>query len=93
MRILLTGASGWLGQTLAPRLRALGHMVIGLAPAPSRHAQLVGSIADRDLVRQAIAENGVDAIVHSGALHKPDIERRPREDFIEVNNRGTFNLL
>ena len=29
----------------------------------------------------------------SGALHKPDIERRPREDFIEVNIRGTFNLL
>ena len=93
MRILLTGASGWLGQTLAPRLRALGHMVIGLDPAPSQHAQLVGSIADRDLVRRAIAENGVDAIVHSGALHKPDIERRPREDFIEVNIRGTFNLL
>ena len=55
--------------------------------------QLVGSIADRDLVRRAIADNGIEAIVHSGALHKPDIERRPREDFIEVNIRGTFNLL
>ena len=41
----------------------------------------------------AIVDNGIDAIVHSGALHKPDIERRPREDFIEVNIRGTFNLL
>ena len=93
MRILLTGSSGWLGQTLAPRLRALGHEVIGLDPVPSQHAQLVGSIADRDLVRRAIVDNGIDAIVHSGALHKPDIERRPREDFIEVNIRGTFNLL
>ena len=55
--------------------------------------QLVGSVADRDFVRRAIVENGIDAIVHSGALHKPDIERRPREDFIEVNIRGTFNLL
>jgi len=93
MRILLTGASGWLGQTLAPRLRALGHLVVGLDPTPSPHVQLVGSIADRDLVRRAIVENCIDAIVHSGALHKPDIERRPREDFIEVNIRGTFNLL
>jgi UDP-glucose 4-epimerase len=93
MRILLTGASGWLGQTLAPRLRALGHVVIGFDPMPSQHVQFVGSVADRDLVRRAIVENGIDAIVHSGALHKPDIERRPREDFIEVNIRGTFNLL
>ena len=56
-------------------------------------SQFVGSVADRDLVRRAIVENRIDAIVHSGALHKPDIERRPREDFIEVNIRGTFNLL
>jgi UDP-glucose 4-epimerase len=93
MRILLTGASGWLGLTLAPRLRALGHFVVGLDPMPSQHVQLVGSVADRDLVRRAIVENGIDAIVHSGALHKPDIVRRPSEDFIEVNIRGTFNLL
>ncbi|SDJ63065.1 NAD-dependent epimerase/dehydratase family protein [Mesorhizobium muleiense] len=35
MRILLTGSSGWLGSALAPRLRALGHDVIGLDPVPS----------------------------------------------------------
>ena len=93
MRILLTGASGWLGRTLAPRLRALGHVVVGLDPVPSEHVALVGSVADRDFVRQAIIDSGIEAIVHSGALHKPDIERRPREDFIEVNIRGTFNLL
>ena len=93
MRILLTGASGWLGRTLAPRLRTLGHVVVGLDPVPSEYTALVGSVADRDFVRRAIAENRIDAIVHSGALHKPDIEHRPREDFIEVNIRGTFNLL
>ena len=93
MRILLTGSSGWLGQTLAPRLRGLGHEVIGLDPVASVHTQVVGSIADRDLVRSAIVDNHVDAIIHSGALHKPDIERRQREDFIDVNVRGTFNLL
>src|SRR3954464_14000983 len=93
MRILLTGASGWLGQTLASRLRALGHMVIGLDPVASEHVQFVGSVADREFVRRAIVGNGIEAIVHSGALHKPGIERRPREDFIEVNIRGTFNLL
>ena len=93
MRILLTGSSGWLGQTLAPRLRAIGHDVVGLDPVASQHTTIVGSIADRETVRAAIADNRIEAVVHSGALHKPDIERHGREAFIDVNVRGTFNLL
>ena len=36
MRVLLTGSSGWLGRFLAPRLRAAGHVAIGLDVAPGR---------------------------------------------------------
>jgi UDP-glucose 4-epimerase len=93
MRILLTGSSGWLGRTLAPRLASLGHEVIGLDPAPSGWTQVVGSIADRDLVRRVIRENRIEAIVHGGALHKPDIERNDRMAFLDVNVVGTANLL
>ncbi|MGA0603095.1 NAD-dependent epimerase/dehydratase family protein [Caulobacter sp. KR2-114] len=93
MRILLTGSSGWLGQTLGPRLRALGHQVTGLDPRPSPLTQVVGSIADRDLVRRAVAEAGAEAIIHGGALHKPDIEAFSRQAFIDVNVAGTLNLL
>ena len=93
MRILLTGSSGWLGQALAPRLRAAGHEVTGLDPVPSENTAIVGSVADRTTVRAAIRDGRIEAIVHSGALHKPDIERRERADFIAVNIDGTFNLL
>ena len=93
MRILLTGSSGWLGRTLAPRLKSLGHDVTGLDPLPGPHTTVVGSIEDRDLVRRAIRDGGIEAIVHGGALHKPDIERTGREAFIDVNVRGAFNLL
>ncbi|MER8638360.1 NAD(P)-dependent oxidoreductase [Mesorhizobium sp. M1365] len=93
MRILLTGSSGWLGSALAPRLRALGHDVTGLDPAPSSETRIVGSVADRDLVMRAVEENRIEAIIHSGALHKPDIERHRNEDFVETNVRGTLNLL
>src|SRR5690242_10974998 len=93
MRILLTGSSGWLGRTLAPRLKESGHEVIGLDPVASPQTALVGSVADRALVRRAVAEHGVEAIVHSGALHKPDIERHRPEAFVEVNVQGTLNLL
>jgi UDP-glucose 4-epimerase len=93
MRILLTGSSGWLGQTLAPRLERDGHQVIGLAPVPSATTQVVGSIADRALVSAAMRDFAIEAVVHSGALHKPHVETHERSAFIATNVQGTLNLL
>jgi len=93
MRILVTGSSGWLGQTLVPRLRQDGHSVVGLDPVPHALTDIVGTIADRETVRRAIHEHGVEAIVHSGALHKPNIATHPATEFIETNVQGTLNLL
>ena len=91
MRILLTGSSGWLGSHLAPRLQTLGHEVVGLDIAPGRHTTVIGSVADRETVARAMTN--IDAVVHGGALHKPDIVRYPASDFIAVNMQGTQNLL
>lgn len=93
MRILVTGSSGWLGQTLVPRLSEDGHQVIGLDPVPSPNTQIVGTVADRESVRRAIRDFEADAIVHSAALHKPNIETHPASDFVAVNVQGTLNLL
>jgi nucleoside-diphosphate-sugar epimerase len=93
MRVLLTGSSGWLGRYLAPRLHADGHTVIGLDVAPGPHTRIVGSVADRTLVDRTFGDHGIDAVVHAGALHKPDIVRYPRQTFIDVNTAGTLNLL
>lgn len=93
MRILMTGSSGWLGQTLVPRLRRAGHHVAGLDPVPSATTDIAGSAADRDTVRRAIRDGGIEAIIHSGALHKPNIATHAASDFIAVNVQGTLNLL
>src|SRR6185503_15369446 len=93
MRVLLTGSSGWLGRFLAPRLRAERHEVTGLDVAPGADTDVVGSVADRALVDRVFAENGIEAVIHAGALHKPDIARHPPEDFRAVNVEGTRNLL
>jgi UDP-glucose 4-epimerase len=93
MRILVTGSSGWLGIHLVPRLKADGHFVVGLDPKPGPDTDIIGSVADRALVRSVIGDHRIDAIVNGGALHKPNIETHGREDFLEVNVRGTFNLL
>ena len=93
MRVLLTGSSGWLGRFLAPRLRAQGHEVAGLDVAAGAETDIVGSVADRALVERVFAERGIEAVVHAGALHKPDIARYPKQAFIDVNVTGTLNLL
>ena len=93
MRILLTGSSGWLGRFLAPRLRATGHTVIGLDVAPGTETAVIGSVADRALVERTFADQAIEAVIHAGALHKPDIARHPAQAFIDVNVTGTLNLL
>jgi UDP-glucose 4-epimerase len=93
MNILVTGSSGWLGQTLVPRLRRSGHTVIGFDPAPGATTDIVGTVEDRDAVRRAIRGHAIQAIVHAGALHKPHVAIHDTSKFIAVNVQGTLNLL
>ena len=72
-------------------LPAEGHDPIGLDILPSRYTSIVGSVADRTLVRQAIA--GTDAVLHAATLHKPHVGSHARQDFVDTNITGTLNLL
>src|SRR5216683_11316 len=93
MSILVTGSSGWLGQTLVPRLARDGHKVVGLDPDPSPTTAIVGSVVDRTLVHRIIREHAIEAIVHAAARHKPHIETHDNSEFVAVNVQGTLNLL
>lgn len=93
MRVLLTGSSGWLGRYLAPLLVQNDHDVTGLDVVPGTHTQVIGTVADRALIDRTMGEHGIEAIIHGGALHKPDIVRYPRQAFIDVNVGGTLNLI
>lgn len=66
-------------------------MVVGLDILPGPCTQIVGSVADRETVAHAM--EGVEAVIHSGALHKPDIVKHPASAFIATNVQGTQNLL
>jgi UDP-glucose 4-epimerase len=93
MRVLLTGSSGWLGRYLAPLLIRNGHEVTGLDIVPGTHTQVIGTVADRALIDRTMGEHGIEAVIHGGALHKPDIVRYPRQAFVDVNVSGTLNLI
>lgn len=93
MRILVTGSSGYLGAALVARLRRDGHAVVGLDPRPGPTTDVVGSIVDRALVDVVLRQHEVQAIAHTGALHKPHVATHPESEFAAVNVTGTRNLL
>jgi nucleoside-diphosphate-sugar epimerase len=92
MRILLTGSSGWLGRHIADLLVVAGVEFVGLDVAPGRHTSVTGSVADAALVEE-LASSGITGIIHTAALHKPQLERRCAREFVTVNVSGTLNLL
>lgn len=93
MRVLVTGSSGWLGQTLVPRLVRAGHLVVGIDPVAAPTTHVIGSVEDRALVRETLRRYGLEAIVHGGALHKPHVATHEIDRFLAVNVQGTANLL
>ena len=91
MRVLVSGSAGHLGEALVRVLGDAGHDVVGLDLLASPYTSVVGSIADRECVRGAVA--GVDAVVHAATLHKPHVGSHGRGDFVDTNIAGTLNLL
>ncbi|QIX25458.1 NAD(P)H-binding protein [Nocardioides sp. JQ2195] len=77
--VLLTGASGFIGQRLGPVLEAEGHAVRAMTRRPEEYAgpgdPVFGDVADADSLRDALADVEVAIyLVHS--LDKPDFEER-----------------
>lgn len=96
MRVLVTGASGFLGGHVAERLSARGDTVRALVRKTSntRHLQTLagvelfeGSVEQASRVVEAV--DGVDAIVHCAGI----VKARTSDEFFMVNVGGTSNLV
>lgn len=97
MRILITGASGFLGSHVADRLGADGHELRLLLRPTSRVAYLSGlldyervdgDLRDRSSLARAV--DGVETVVHLAALVASRAE--PAADYAAVNADGTAAL-
>lgn len=91
MKVLVTGSSGHLGEALVRTLRDRGHEAVGLDLLPGAFTGRVGSVADRAVVRRAMA--GAQAVLHAATLHKPHVATHSRQDFVDTNITGTLTLL
>ena len=92
MRVLLTGATGFVGRALAPRLAASGHEVVAVVrgasalPAPVRW-DLGRGAAPRDLPSR------VEAVVHAAQSRNYRAFPQDGPELFAVNVAGTAALL
>jgi nucleoside-diphosphate-sugar epimerase len=91
MKILVTGSAGHLGEALMRTLRARRIDAVGVDVLASPFTDIVGTIADRPTVEQAM--RGVTAVLHAATLHKPHVATHSRQAFVDTNITGTLNLL
>lgn len=95
MRVLVTGATGYLGGHVAARLASAGHHVLALArpgregSVPAGCRPIAGDVLDPAAVDRAL--DGCDALVHMAALVKMWV-KDPRE-FDRVNVEGLAAVL
>ena len=92
MRILITGAAGTLGSTLAPTLAGAGHepVLFDVRTLASKFETIVGDIRRIEDVRRAMV--GVDLVVHGAALHGIHLREHAAREFYDLNLTGTFNV-
>ncbi len=91
MKVLVTGSSGHLGEALMRVLRTRQIDAVGVDILPSPYTGLLGSITDRNFVRESMS--GITHVLHTATLHKPHVLTHSRQQFIDTNITGTLNLL
>ncbi len=100
MRILITGASGFIGSALAKRLEEEGHEVYGLYRyvADGRYdfyqlnKHIICDIRDRERVGQAIAEVSPETIYHLAAMTAVSYSFISPVEVTESIYMGTMNV-
>ena len=101
MRVLVTGAAGFIGSVAAETLRAAGHEVRGLdSLSPAVHQGrpvrlpddlIIGDVRDPAAVTEALA--GVDAVCHQAAMVGLGVDLSDLPVYADVNVTGTAVLL
>lgn len=98
MKILVTGANGFLGYYLCCQLHAAGHNVLATGKGENRYGNTAYRYAPLDFtdpfsVHDTFEMFTPEVVIHAGAMSKPDECERDQWQAYLVNVEGTLHLL
>jgi nucleoside-diphosphate-sugar epimerase len=99
VRVFVTGGTGFIGGTVARRLRDRGDDVVCLVRSPEKAAKLTelgcvlvsGDLGDADAMRSGM--EGCDAVVHAAAMYEVGIPAKQHPAMWEANVAGTEHAM
>ena len=99
MKVFLTGATGFIGGTVARQLRERGDDVVCLVRSPEKGKSLAdlgcalaaGDLSDVEALRKGM--EGCDGVIHAAAMYEVGIPKSQHPAMYEANVHGTENLL
>jgi nucleoside-diphosphate-sugar epimerase len=99
MRVFLTGATGFIGGSVARALRDRGDDVRALVRDPERARDLesigvelaVGDVTEREPIADAL--KGCDAAIHAAAIYEVGVKRSEHAQMYATNVEGAENVL
>ena len=99
MRVLFTGADGYIGAILGPKLLARGYDTIGVDAGFYRRGWLFDDrltrpmVITKDVRELSVADlAGVDAVVHLAELSNDPLGENDPEITMSINHRGSVRL-
>jgi len=98
MRVLVTGASGFVGVNLVEALLARGHEVVAMSldayPGAGRTVEIRGDTTDTALLERSMREHQIEAVWHGAAITAwAEREKPEASPIVEVNLLATVRSL
>ena len=94
--VLVTGASGFLGEAVMARLLAAGHHVVGLDPSPAPDAarrHVIDDLSDRRRLDDLLRMEQISHVIHCGGVSGPMVLADDPARVMDINVAGSLNLL